>query len=109
MNARQRFRSVIDGTVPDRVPVTLFICDGGHFLNQAYPEIDSWDHETLQLKVIELQKQFGVDVFYDDLDALTDAITRRDEALQRIGVKDAAGGSHRVAICAIRSHVRYCF
>jgi uroporphyrinogen-III decarboxylase len=74
MNARQRFRSAIDGKVPDRVPVTLFICDGGHFLNQAYPEIDPWDHERLQLKVIELQKQFGVDVFVRMLYGVNDPL-----------------------------------
>ena len=74
MNSRQRFLSVIDGISPDRVPVTLFICDGGHFLNQAYPEIDPWDHEKLQLKVIELQKQFGVDVFVRMLYGVNDPL-----------------------------------
>ncbi len=54
---------MIRGELPDRVPVTLFICDGGHFLNQLYPDIDFWDYERLQLKVIEVQKQFGSDVF----------------------------------------------
>jgi phosphoglycolate phosphatase-like HAD superfamily hydrolase len=34
----------------------------------------------------KLLQQVGVDVFFDDLDQLTDAITKRDEALQRIGV-----------------------
>lgn len=63
MTARERFLRVIGGQIPDRVPVTPFICDGGHFLNQVYPEVDSWDFETCQLKVIEIQKQFGCDVF----------------------------------------------
>ncbi len=63
MTARERFLKVLNGEMPDRVPVTLFICDGGHFLNQAYPDLDPWDFEASQLKVIELQKQFGVDVF----------------------------------------------
>lgn len=63
MTSRERFLSVLNGRMPDRVPVTLFLCDGGHFLNQLYPDIDPWDHETLQVKVIEIQKQFGVDVF----------------------------------------------
>lgn len=31
-------------------------------------------------------QQVGVDVFYDNLDALTDAISRRDPDLQRIGI-----------------------
>jgi len=63
MTSRQRFLKVLNGQMPDRVPVTLFIQDSGHFLNQMYPDIDPWEFETLQLKVIELQKQLGVDVF----------------------------------------------
>ncbi len=63
MTSKERFQTVLDGQIPDRVPVTLFIQDSGHFLNQLYPDIDPWDFETLQLKVIELQKQLGVDVF----------------------------------------------
>lgn len=63
MTSRERFLKVLQGQMPDRVPVTLFIADSGHFLNQIYPDIDPWDVQTLQLKVIELQKQFGVDVF----------------------------------------------
>ncbi len=62
-SARERFLKVLNGQMPDRAPVTLFIQDSGHFLNQVYPDIDPWDFEELQLKVIDLQKQFGVDVF----------------------------------------------
>lgn len=63
MTSKERFLKVLQGQMPDRVPVTLFIQDSGHFLNQIYPDIDPWDIEELQLKVIELQKQLGVDVF----------------------------------------------
>jgi uroporphyrinogen decarboxylase len=63
MTSKERFQTVLAGQIPDRVPVTLFIQDSGHFLNQLYPDIDPWDVETLQLKVIELQRQLGVDVF----------------------------------------------
>jgi uroporphyrinogen decarboxylase len=63
MTSRERFLKVFRGEMPDRVPVTLFICDGGHFLNQLCPDIDPWDFESAQLKVIQLQKQFGCDVF----------------------------------------------
>lgn len=63
MTSRERFLKVLQGEMPDRVPVTLFIQDQGHFLNQNYPHVDPWDFETLQLKVIELQKQLGADVF----------------------------------------------
>lgn len=32
MNYRERFLTVINGAIPDRVPVTLFIIEQGHFL-----------------------------------------------------------------------------
>ncbi len=75
MNSRQRFQAVLRGEMPDRVPVTLFLCDQGHFLNQMYPDVDPWDFETLQLKVIELQRQFGVDVFVRMLFGLNDPLS----------------------------------
>lgn len=74
MTSRERFLRVINGGMPDRVPVALFICDGGHFLNQLCPEIDSFDHERLQLKVIEIQKQFGADVFVRMLYGVNDPL-----------------------------------
>lgn len=74
MTSRERFLTVIRGDIPDRVPVTLFICDGGHFLNQIYPEIDFTEHELLQLKVIEIQKQFGADVFVRMLYGVNDPL-----------------------------------
>jgi uroporphyrinogen-III decarboxylase len=64
----------MEGRLPDRVPVTLFICDGGHFINQLYPDIDPWDHERQQLAVIEVQKQFGADVFVRMLYGVNDPL-----------------------------------
>lgn len=63
MTSRERFKKVLSGEMPDRVPVTLFLSDQGHFLAQNYPDNDPWDFETNQLAVIELQKQLGVDVY----------------------------------------------
>lgn len=63
MTSRERFLNVLKGQTPDRVPVTLFVADTGHFASQLYPDVDAWDFETLQLKVIEIQKQLGLDVF----------------------------------------------
>jgi len=74
MTPRQRFLTVFKGEMPDRVPVTLFIQDQGHFLEQVYPEVDPLDYETLQLKVIEIQKQLGVDVFVRMLFGINDPI-----------------------------------
>ncbi|MBN1491883.1 MAG: hypothetical protein JXA69_18370 [Phycisphaerae bacterium] len=75
MTSRERFLAVLNGKMPDRVPVTLFIVDQGHFLNQIYPDVDPWDFETLQLKVIELQRQMGVDVFVRQLFGLNDPLS----------------------------------
>ena len=63
MTSRERFLKVFNGEMPDRVPVTLFIVEQGHFINQVYPDLDPQDYLAGQLKVIELQKQFGCDVF----------------------------------------------
>lgn len=61
--SRERFLKVFNGEKPDRVPVTLFIHDHGHFLNQVYPDLDPWDWAARQAKIVELQKQLGCDVF----------------------------------------------
>ncbi len=63
MNSRERFLKVFKGEIPDRVPVTLFIIEQGHFINQIYPELKQEDYIKGQLKVIEIQKQLGCDVF----------------------------------------------
>jgi uroporphyrinogen-III decarboxylase len=63
MTSRERFLKVFRGELPDRVPVTLFLADQGHFLNQMYPSVDPWDFDTLELKVLEIQKQLGLDAF----------------------------------------------
>jgi Uroporphyrinogen-III decarboxylase len=74
MTSRERFLKVIRGEIPDRAPVTLFIQDQGHFLSQMYPEVDPWDYTALQLKVIEIQKQLGVDVFVRLLFGINDPL-----------------------------------
>ena len=64
MKGRERFLKVINGEIPDRVPVTLFIHDEGFFIKQVYQDdISKDDHLKTQLKVIEIQKQLGADVF----------------------------------------------
>ncbi len=63
MNSRERLLKTINGGIPDRVPVTLFILEHGHFIHQLYPEIDPLDYEQLTFKVIDYQKSLGCDVF----------------------------------------------
>ena len=75
MTPRERFLTVLRGEKPDRVPVTLFIQDQGHFLNQVYPDVDPWDFKTLQLRVIEIQKELGVDVFVRLLFGVNDPLS----------------------------------
>jgi uroporphyrinogen-III decarboxylase len=62
MSGRERFAAVFRGELPDRVPVTLFIQDQGHFLEQLCPDVDPWDSLTLQLRTIEFQRELGVDI-----------------------------------------------
>lgn len=63
MNSRERLLNTINGYQTDRVPVSLFVQDHGHFINQLHPEIDPLDYEQLTLKVIDYQKKLGCDVF----------------------------------------------
>lgn len=63
MNSRERLLKTINGGIPDRVPVTLFIQDHGHFIHQMHPDIDPLDYEQLTFKVIDYQKSLGCDVF----------------------------------------------
>ncbi|MFV1980138.1 MAG: uroporphyrinogen decarboxylase family protein [Rhodothermia bacterium] len=72
MNARERLLKVFNGETVDRVPVTLFILDQGEFINQLFPEVDPWDCEANQRKIIEFSKQMGVDVFLRVLFAVDD-------------------------------------
>jgi uroporphyrinogen-III decarboxylase len=74
MTSRERFLKVFKGEMPDRVPITLFLADQGHFLNQMYPEVDPWDFDTLQMKVLEIQRRFGVDVFVRLLYGINDPL-----------------------------------
>jgi len=74
MTSRERFLRVMNGEMPDRIPATLFIADQGHFITQVYPELDPWDFPAILLKVIEIQKQLGADVFLRMLYDVTDPL-----------------------------------
>ena len=63
MNSRERLLRTINGEVTDRVPVTLFIQDHGHFIHQLHPETDPLDYEQLTFHVIDYQRSLGCDVF----------------------------------------------
>ncbi len=74
MTSRERFQAVFNGQIPDRVPVSLFIQDQGHFLEQMRPDMDPPDHLACQLAVIEIQKELGVDVFVRMLFGVNDPL-----------------------------------
>jgi uroporphyrinogen-III decarboxylase len=63
MKSRERLLRTINGEVTDRVPVTLFIQDHGHFIYQLHPEIEPTNYEQIIFKVIDYQKSLGCDVF----------------------------------------------
>ena len=63
MTSKERLLKTINGEVTDRVPVSLFIQDHGHFIHQLHPEIDPLDYEQLTFKVIDYQRSLGLDVF----------------------------------------------
>lgn len=75
MTGRERFLKVFNGEIPDRVPVTSFILDQGHFISQMYPDADPWDFRGYQLKIAEVQRQFGMDVFVRMLFDLNDPLS----------------------------------
>jgi len=62
MTSRERFFTVLDGRIPDRVPVAYFIVDQGHFINQLYPDIHKDDYLDLQMKIIEVSRELGGDI-----------------------------------------------
>ena len=63
MTSRERFLKTFRGEMPDRAPVTLFMADQGHFITQLYPDIDTWNIDEIQEKIIEFSKEMGADVF----------------------------------------------
>jgi uroporphyrinogen-III decarboxylase len=63
MESRDRILSVIQGKEPDRVPVCIFIHDEGNFLLQVYPELDLRNPLDCKYKLIDLERELGVDLF----------------------------------------------
>lgn len=74
MTGRERFLNTIAGKPTDRMPVTLFIADQGHFLEQCYPDADPFDYLSLQKKVADIQRELGADVFVRMLYGVNDPL-----------------------------------
>ncbi len=63
MKSRERIINVIEGRISDRVPVCLFIHDEGNFLKQVYPELDLGNPLDCKYKLIDLERNYGLDLF----------------------------------------------
>lgn len=62
MTGRERLLTALKSGKPDKIPVTLFIQSQGHFVTQLAPEIDPWDFEALQKRIVDYQRSLGIDV-----------------------------------------------
>ncbi|MHB8279667.1 MAG: uroporphyrinogen decarboxylase family protein [Candidatus Humimicrobiaceae bacterium] len=71
MDSRNRILNTISGNEIDRVPVTLFIHDEGNFLSQIYKNLDTEDPLDCKHKVIDLQRELGLDIFLRMLHKMT--------------------------------------
>ncbi len=63
MTGKERYLKVFRKESVDRMPVSLFIQDQGHLLNQLYPNISSNNYDALQKASVDFQKEMGSDVF----------------------------------------------
>ena len=71
MTPRERLLKVIDGKIPDRVPVSLFIHDEGNFLRQACPDLNLENPLECKFKLIDLEKELGLDIILRMLHGMT--------------------------------------
>ncbi|MBA7678948.1 hypothetical protein ES703_87228 [subsurface metagenome] len=71
MTSRDRILSVINGDIPDRVPVSLFIHDEGNFLKQACLDLDLDKPLDCKYKLIDLQRELGLDIILRMLHGMT--------------------------------------
>lgn len=62
MTSRERLIKTINGEIVDRVPVSLFIHDEGNFLKQVYSNLNLDNPLDGKLKLIDLQRELGVDI-----------------------------------------------
>ena len=75
MTPRERLLKTLKGQPTDRVPVTLFIADQGHFISQLHPDIDPFDYQQIQFKIADYQRSLGLDVFVRQLYGLNDPLS----------------------------------
>lgn len=71
MNSKERILRTIKGDKTDRVPVSLFIHDEGNFLSQIYKNLNLNDPLDCKFKLIDLQRDLGVDIHLRMLHSMT--------------------------------------
>ncbi len=71
MNSRQRIIRTIKGEKADRTPIALFIHDEGNFLSQVYPVLNKEKPLECIYKLIDLQRELGLDIFLRLLNKMT--------------------------------------
>ncbi len=110
MTGRERFEAVFRGEIPDRVPVTLFIQDQGHFLEQMRPDADPHDHlarhagGTLHLGApLDRGSQFGEDETDNPARLRDRVILERENRLSKR--KRIPLERHRQAGCPQSDHI----
>ena len=64
MTSRERFLRTFNGDRTDRIPVTYFIVDQGHFLASEYPSLDPHNYDAVHDKMLELYRQIGGDILF---------------------------------------------
>lgn len=63
MKVRERYLKTLAGEKTDRMPVSLFIVEQGHFMTQLHPETDPYDHEKQFRELIDFNRRLGADTF----------------------------------------------
>ena len=71
MKSRERLLKTINREAVDRVPVSLFILDEGNFLKQVYSNLNLDNPLDGKFKLIDLQREFGVDIHLRMLNGMT--------------------------------------
>ena len=71
MESRERILRTIKGDKIDRIPVSIFIHDEGNFLSQVYNNLNLSDPLDCKFKLIDLQKDLGVDIHLRMLHGMT--------------------------------------
>lgn len=63
MKARERYLKTFRGEKTDRMPVSLFIVEQGHFMSQLHPDTPPYDHQRQFEELAAFNRQLGADTY----------------------------------------------